>query len=72
MSVRGHTMCWHSQIPGWVSSINDKTQLTNALENHVTTIVTRYKGKVRGWVRSPHSSPLTKPPFPPSERRLVD
>lgn len=40
---------WHSQLPGWVSAINDKATLTSVIQNHIANVAGRYAGKVRSW-----------------------
>jgi endo-1,4-beta-xylanase len=54
LRVRGHTLCWHRQTPPWmfVNTAGDtvsKEVLLKRLEDHITTVVSRYKGKVYAW-----------------------
>jgi endo-1,4-beta-xylanase len=46
--VRGHNLVWHSQLPGWVSSL-PTNQVQAAMENHITNEATHYRGKIYAW-----------------------
>ncbi|MGW4382216.1 endo-1,4-beta-xylanase [Kitasatospora sp. NPDC004531] len=48
MRVRGHTLVWHSQLPSWVSNL-PTGQVKAAMENHITTEATHYKGQLYAW-----------------------
>ena len=48
MRVRGHTLAWHSQQPGWMQNMSG-TALRNAMINHVTQVATHYRGQVFAW-----------------------
>jgi len=54
MKVRGHTLCWHNQTPGWIfvdakGDTVTKEVLLQRLKDHITTVVSRYKGKIYAW-----------------------
>lgn len=54
MFMIGHTLIWHSQTPKWFfvdSAGKDVSRevLINRMKNHITTVVSRYKGRIKGW-----------------------
>ncbi|MGW7417901.1 endo-1,4-beta-xylanase, partial [Streptomyces sp. NPDC054863] len=46
--VRGHTLAWHSQQPGWMQSLSGST-LRQAMTGHINGVMAHYKGKVPQW-----------------------
>jgi endo-1,4-beta-xylanase len=54
LRVRGHNLCWHEQTPAWIfkDSLGNevsKEVLLQRLKDHITTVVSRYKGKIYAW-----------------------
>ena len=49
MKVKGHTLVWHSQLPGWVSSLGSATDVRSVMLNHIKNVAGHYKGKVAAW-----------------------
>ncbi|WP_175440128.1 endo-1,4-beta-xylanase [Micromonospora nigra] len=48
-AVYGHTLVWHSSVPSWVVEGWPRERLRAVLRQHVTTTVSRYRGKVWAW-----------------------
>ena len=60
MLIVGHTLAWHSQTPRWVfqddhgrelsgTNAADRELLLNRLHEHISTVVGRYKGRIKIW-----------------------
>ena len=49
MHIVGHALIWHSQIADFMNSIKDSTEMMQHVNNHISTLVNRYKGKVDTW-----------------------
>jgi len=47
--VKGHTLVWHNQLPSWVPAIQDATDLHDAMINHITQVVSHFRGQVAAW-----------------------
>ena len=55
--VRCHNLVWQSQLPSWVSSL-PASQVQAAMEAHITTEATHFKGECYAWdvVNEPFNS----------------
>ncbi|MCF2487691.1 endo-1,4-beta-xylanase [Dyadobacter sp. CY347] len=54
IKVRGHTLCWHNQTPKWFFTDSlgaqvSREELLSRLKQHITDVMTRYKGKIYAW-----------------------
>lgn len=54
ITVTGHTLIWHSQLPRWFVYRDDGTlrsaeELKAIMKEHISTVVGRYKGRIKGW-----------------------
>lgn len=49
MFIHGHTLIWHSQLAPWMEKIADRTEMKAFMKDHITTIVSKYKGRINSW-----------------------
>ncbi|GHT38086.1 beta-xylanase [Bacteroidia bacterium] len=52
--ITGHCLVWHSQTPPWLfvdakGKEVSKEVLIERMKAHITTVVSRYKGRIKGW-----------------------
>ena len=54
IQVWGHNLCWHAQTANWFFQAPDGGEVSRDLlierfKSHITTVVSRYKGRIKGW-----------------------
>lgn len=49
IKVRGHNLCWHSQLPTWFNSYVTKDNARQVLVDHISTVAGHFKGKLQAW-----------------------
>ena len=49
MHIVGHALVWHSQLADFMQNVKSKAQMNKHFENHINTVVSRYKGKIDAW-----------------------
>jgi endo-1,4-beta-xylanase len=49
MKVKGHTLVWHNQLPGWMQGMTGAAAVRAAMLNHITKVVQHFKGHLIAW-----------------------
>lgn len=49
MHIVGHALVWHSQLSDYMKKIKDRKTMSFHIQNHINTVVKRYKGKIHTW-----------------------
>lgn len=50
MTIRGHTLVWHRQVPRWLTRGRfTRDEVVELLRQHIDKVVGRYRGRVAAW-----------------------
>jgi endo-1,4-beta-xylanase len=49
MTVKGHTLLWHNQLPTWLTNLNNETDVRSAMLDHIEGLMDHYRGRVVAW-----------------------
>lgn len=49
MRVHAHNLMWHEALPKWVRWDMSRAEALRQMEEHITTVVSRYKGRIESW-----------------------
>jgi endo-1,4-beta-xylanase len=47
--VRGHNLCWHQSVPGWLKATANKDNARQILTQHIETVVGHFRGRLQSW-----------------------
>jgi len=48
IQVKGHTLIWHQQLPGWVGELSTP-ELRIAFEDHIREVAGHFSGRIHAW-----------------------
>tara|TARA_B110000091_G_scaffold96501_1_gene105077 strand:- start:30 stop:1172 length:1143 start_codon:yes stop_codon:yes gene_type:complete len=49
MHIVGHALVWHNQLADFMKTTVSRSEFKKHVENHINTVVSRYKGKIDAW-----------------------
>ena len=49
LKLRGHTLCWHRQLPAWFAATATKANARALLTTHIAQVAGRYAGRMHSW-----------------------
>lgn len=49
IKINGHTLIWHSQLPGFMRRMQSTDSVKTFFNDHIKTVAGHYKGKVFSW-----------------------
>ncbi|GAB3522515.1 endo-1,4-beta-xylanase [Emticicia fontis] len=49
IKINGHTLIWHSQLPGFMRRMQSDDSVKTFFTDHIRTVASHYKGKVFSW-----------------------
>ena len=47
--IVGHALVWHNQLADFMKTTGSRSEFKKHVENHINTVVSRYKGKIDAW-----------------------
>ncbi|WP_437815243.1 endo-1,4-beta-xylanase [Sorangium sp. So ce1078] len=49
MKVKGHTLVWHNQLPGWANSLSGAAAVEQAIRRHIVEVMKHFKDRIDTW-----------------------